>query len=60
MRHRFDILVIGSGSAGQTYALEVAGEKSVAIVTKSERLESNTRWAQGGIAAVMASNDSFE
>ncbi|MFQ5766782.1 MAG: L-aspartate oxidase, partial [Acidobacteriota bacterium] len=55
-----DFLVIGSGIAGLSFALEVAGERSVAIVTKKESAESATNYAQGGVAAVMSSRDSFE
>ncbi len=60
MVERFDFLVIGSGSAGLSYALKVAESGTVAIVTKKERAESNTNYAQGGIAAVMAETDSTE
>jgi L-aspartate oxidase len=48
-----DYLVIGSGVAGLAFAVKAAERGSVAVVTKSERRESNTNYAQGGIAAVI-------
>lgn len=57
---RTDFLIIGSGIAGLTYALKVAAYGSVAIVTKKDKKESNTNYAQGGIAAVVAPDDSVE
>lgn len=57
---KYDYLVIGSGVAGLSYALHVAEHGSVAIVTKKATVESNTNYAQGGIAAVMEDGDSFE
>lgn len=60
MAERFDFVVIGSGAAGLTFALEVAKHGSVAIITKKEPAESNTNYAQGGIAAVFKDSDSFE
>lgn len=59
-QHRFDFLVIGSGVAGLTYALKVAPFGSVAVITKKNSVESNTNYAQGGIAAVMRADDSTE
>jgi len=54
-----DFLVLGSGIAGLSYALQVADCGSVAVVTKKERGESNTNYAQGGIATVLDPSDSF-
>jgi L-aspartate oxidase len=56
----FDFIVIGSGIAGLSFALNAATQGSVAIVTKRARAESNTAWAQGGIASVTSTEDSFE
>jgi len=60
----YDVLVIGSGVAGLTYALKVAQKSpnfKVAIVTKADENESNTKYAQGGVAVVLDKlNDSFE
>src|SRR5690242_6351747 len=57
---RFDFLILGSGIAGLSFALKVASRGRVAIVTKKQRAESNTNYAQGGIAAVTSKEDSFE
>src|SRR5687768_10410967 len=57
---QFDFLVLGSGIAGLCFALKVAPRGRVAIVTKKDRAESNTNYAQGGIAAVTSREDSFE
>lgn len=53
-----DVLVIGSGIAGLSFALKAARYGSVVVVTKKDRPESSTNYAQGGIAAVFAPDDS--
>ena len=60
MRFKVDFLVIGSGIAGLSYALKVADYGKVCILTKSDASECSTKYAQGGIAAVMYDNDSYE
>lgn len=55
----FDFIVLGSGVAGLTFALKAAPHGRVAILTKKNRAESNTNYAQGGIAAVTSKEDSF-
>ena len=57
---QFDFIVLGSGIAGLSFALKVAPRGRVAIVTKKDRAESNTNYAQGGIASVTSKEDSFE
>jgi len=53
-----DLLVLGSGVAGLTAAVQAAAAGlSVGVVTKAELHQSATRWAQGGVAAVLASDD---
>lgn len=62
--HQTDFLVVGSGIAGLTYALKIAGQypdKKVTILTKTREDETNTKYAQGGVAVVNdLENDSFE
>lgn len=58
--HRTDFVVIGSGIAGLTFALRAAEGADVLVITKKERSESNTNYAQGGIAGVMSPEDTFE
>ncbi len=58
--NQFDFVIIGSGIAGLSLALNVAQYGSVALVTKRSVGESNTAWAQGGVAAVTSAEDSFD
>ena len=58
MEIRTDYLIIGSGIAGLSFALKAARTGTVAIITKKEKAESNTNYAQGGIAAVVSGEDS--
>ena len=59
-----DVLVIGSGISGLSYAMKIAQQKpdaKVAVITKSDDEESNTKYAQGGVAVVTDfTKDSFE
>jgi L-aspartate oxidase len=57
---QFDFVVIGSGVAGLSLSLKLAEQGSVAIVTKRKPADSNTAWAQGGVACVTSVEDSFE
>ena len=56
----FDVLILGSGLAGQSMALRLADHCRVALVTKRSIEDSATAWAQGGIAAVLDDTDSIE
>ena len=60
MKKRTDFLVMGSGIAGLTFALKASKYGKVSIVTKANLEDSNTRYAQGGIAAVFSEPDNFE
>jgi len=60
MTSMVDYLIIGSGIAGLSYALQVAEYGQVVIITKKRDKESNTNYAQGGIASVFGSKDSFD
>ena len=55
-----DYLVMGSGIAGLNFALLAAEHGRVVVVTKKRPADTNTNWAQGGVAAVLAPDDSFE
>lgn len=60
MKSYYDFLVIGTGIAGLSYALKVADAGSVCLISKTEAKETATRYAQGGIAAVMYTPDTYE
>lgn len=60
MTSKTDFLVIGTGIAGYSAALKCAHVGSVAMITKKSPSESNTNYAQGGIASVIAPGDTFE
>ena len=60
MTTQFDAIIIGSGLAGLTLALQVADSKKVCLISKRKILDSASNWAQGGIAAVLNSNDTIE
>jgi L-aspartate oxidase len=61
MSKSYDVLVLGSGIAGLSFALKAAqAGQSVAILTKKTKADSNTNWAQGGIAAVTDPTDDVE
>jgi len=56
----YDFVVIGSGIAGLSFALQAAKHGPVVVITKRKGADTNTAWAQGGIACVMSDEDSFE
>ena len=60
MALHFDVLIIGSGLAGQSAALRLADTHRVALISKRALEDSASGWAQGGIAAVLDSQDSIE
>jgi len=59
MERMTDVLIVGSGIAGLTFALKVAGQARVLLVTKKERADSSTNYARGGIASVLGDDDHY-
>jgi L-aspartate oxidase len=59
-RHNTDVIVIGAGIAGLFTAIQASSQKKVLLITKKSLLDSNTQYAQGGIAAVISDDDSPE
>src|SRR6201981_342550 len=57
---QYDFVVIGSGVAGLSISLKLARHGQVAIITKRRSADSNTAWAQGGVACVTSDEDSFD
>ncbi len=58
-QHHFDVLIIGSGAAGLMSALQLSKKFSIALISKDQFLEGSSFYAQGGISAVLDSNDNF-
>jgi L-aspartate oxidase len=58
--HAYDVVILGSGAAGLSAALNLAPELKVAVLAKGEISAGSTAWAQGGIAAVLEAGDTFE
>ena len=56
----YDFVIVGSGIAGLSFALKAAARGTVAVVTKRSLVDSNTAWAQGGVACVTSDEDSFD
>jgi len=56
----FDVLIIGSGAAGNSLALQLPSDMQIALISKTDLHESSTYYAQGGISAVLSSIDSID
>jgi len=56
----YDVVIIGSGAAGLTAAINLAQDRKVVVLAKGALDGGSTNWAQGGIAAVLDAGDSFE
>ena len=57
--YQFDVLIIGSGTAGLMGAIKLSEDLSIALIAKDEFLEGSSYYAQGGISAVLDSADDF-
>src|SRR3546814_3757200 len=57
---RYDVLVIGSGAAGLTLALNLPTDLRIAVLSKGDLSNGSTYWAQGGVAAVLDTTDTVE
>src|SRR5512140_1566084 len=55
-----DFLVLGGGAAGLSFALEAADHGSVLVLTKKQRSEGSTQYAQGGVASVLGADDELD
>ncbi len=60
IHHQFDVLIIGTGSAGLISALQLSEDMSVALISKDRVLEGSSYYAQGGISAVLDIDDNFD
>jgi L-aspartate oxidase len=60
LQHQFDVLIIGTGSAGLVSALQISPIMSVALISKDKTLEGSSYYAQGGISAVLTNEDNFD
>ncbi|HSN16247.1 MAG TPA: L-aspartate oxidase, partial [Anaeromyxobacteraceae bacterium] len=59
-REQVDFLILGGGAAGLSFALHAADHGSVLVLTKRQRFEGSTQYAQGGVAAVLGPDDNFD
>jgi len=57
---QFDVLIVGSGAAGLSLALQLPGSLSIGLLSKADVHSGSTSWAQGGMAAVLHERDTVE